>query len=156
MTKIGDFAVVSPALALARDEQADRGALSRGVDAEERAPVTTNAQKWAENKSQFDFPGIDTPSENPDLLPKDLKSGNPSVAREARGEPSVAPEETSTRIEKRALAENDVPLSPDEAFFGAHSESSQSLDRTNRIDGTELSPTLEEEELLESFPREER
>jgi len=35
--------------------------------------VTTDFERWKSNKGELDFPGVDTPTESPDVRPKDLK-----------------------------------------------------------------------------------
>jgi hypothetical protein len=49
------------------------------TDERKRAPVTTDYEKWKGAPSVWDFPGVDTPTQQPDLLPKDLKAGNPAT-----------------------------------------------------------------------------
>lgn len=40
-------------------------------DKGKRAPITTDLDQWKSNKDEFDFPGIDTPSRDPDVMEKD-------------------------------------------------------------------------------------
>lgn len=44
--------------------QADKG---------KRAPITTDLERWKANKDELDFPGVDTPTDNPDLKAKDMQ-----------------------------------------------------------------------------------
>lgn len=123
MPGIGDFAVTAFGLDFARETQAERDALARGVDAEERAPITTDASLWAENPGRLDFPGIDTPTENPDVLPKDqMHPAETELTARARGEsrrgdvPSTERNTTAPVTETAELGAADVSLAPEEAF----------------------------------------
>jgi hypothetical protein len=59
-----------------------QSSLNRGIgrsqnaaiaDKGKRAPVTTDVERWKENKGELDFPGVDTPTDDPKVLPKDLR-----------------------------------------------------------------------------------
>ena len=43
------------------------------ADKGKRAPVTTDYERWKKNKGELDFPGADTPTDDPQVLPKDLR-----------------------------------------------------------------------------------
>jgi hypothetical protein len=43
------------------------------ADKGKRAPVTTDYERWKENKGELDFPGADTPTDDPKVKPKDLR-----------------------------------------------------------------------------------
>jgi len=76
---VGDFKVKAsdPDKARAKNDARSRSREAVRQDDRKRAPVTTDFGKWKNNKSKYDFPGVDTPTQNPDLLPKDLKAGSP-------------------------------------------------------------------------------
>lgn len=85
----GDFMVSFSELdkARARNDAQSRSEEAVRQDDQKRAPVTTDYDKWKDNKAAWDFPGVDTPTQEPDLLPKDLKAGNPNTTDfEARDE----------------------------------------------------------------------
>jgi hypothetical protein len=59
-----------------------QSSLNRGIgrsqnaavaDKGKRAPVTTDVERWKDNKGELDFPGVDTPTDDPQVLPKDLR-----------------------------------------------------------------------------------
>lgn len=135
---IGDFSVSDFALGFARDKQAERSDRARGVDEEERAPITTDAGAWAENPNRLDFPGVDTPAENPSVLPKDLKHpAKTDVAPKAKDEsrrgaiPSPERNTDAPEPETARLAATDISLAPEEAFEGVATGSQK---RSNRVD----------------------
>lgn len=45
---------------------------SRRMDERKRAPITTDKEKWQNNPGEFDFPGVDTPTSEPDVKKKDV------------------------------------------------------------------------------------
>jgi len=55
--------------AMSRSEEAVR------TDERRRAPITTDLEQWKESPGAFDFPGVDTPTQEPNVLPKDYKGG---------------------------------------------------------------------------------
>jgi len=73
--RTGDFWVKFSAQdkARARNDPRSRSEEAVRQDERRRAPITTDFERWKNNKSGLDFPGVDTPTQNPDLLPKDLK-----------------------------------------------------------------------------------
>jgi len=72
---VGDFTVGIADLdkARARNDARSRSPEAVRQDERRRAPITTDLERWKNNKSGLDFPGVDTPTQEPDLLPKDLK-----------------------------------------------------------------------------------
>jgi len=74
-TAVGDFMVgfADQDKARARNDARSRSKEAVRQDDRKRAPITTDLERWKNNKSGLDFPGVDTPTQNPDLLPKDLK-----------------------------------------------------------------------------------
>jgi hypothetical protein len=42
------------------------------ADKGKRAPITTDLEEWKENKDEFDFAGVDTPTEDPEIMEKDI------------------------------------------------------------------------------------
>jgi len=77
---VGDFKVE-----LGDKDKADASfgsSLSRGIgrsqeaaqaDKGKRAPVTTDFDEWDDNKGTLDFPGVDTPSEDPEFMEMDRR-----------------------------------------------------------------------------------
>lgn len=83
---VGDFQVD-----LAKQDSAEakhdfRSQNARRTDRNERAPITTDLDKWKENKAAFDFPGVDTPASNPEVRPKDFTRGGPFETSEQASE----------------------------------------------------------------------
>lgn len=76
---VGDFRVEAgdQDKARARNDTFTRSEEAIRQDEQKRAPITTDVEKWKDNKSKFDFPGVDTPTQDPNALPKDYKAGDP-------------------------------------------------------------------------------
>lgn len=117
---VGDFAVWDRQLNKAREFQSERSKESRAQDRSKRAPVTTNLQSWKSNPDDLDFPGIDTPSESPGVLPKDLKDPAPTrTTSKVQGKAPTEPvERTQMDYQRERLGSTDVTLGPNEAFEG--------------------------------------
>jgi hypothetical protein len=155
MTDIGDFTVSDFALNFARDKQATRSEEARALDEEKRAPVTTDAGEWAQNPSQLDFPGIDTPTENPHLLPKDLMDpAKTDVSAKAKGKsergdlPKPERNTDAPITETARLSSQDISLSPEEAFEGVGATSSNAAGGFNSTYGGEQRPYDELDDVL--------
>lgn len=76
------------------------------ADKSKRAPVTTDLDRWKENKGELDFPGVDTPSDDPQVLPKDLR-------QEQRPATTDPPEPTTTQSRPGSM-----PMVKDESAAG--------------------------------------
>lgn len=70
-TAVGEFAPLETELQKAIDEHEARPQISQRRDEGRRARVTTDFNKWRTDMDSFDFPGVDTPSGNPDAQKKD-------------------------------------------------------------------------------------
>jgi len=83
--------------------QNERSATERAADKAKRAPVTTDYQRWESDPAGLDFPGVDTPTGSPDVLPKDLKQRQkPDLSARARNEqPNTPVEQTTQDLERR-------------------------------------------------------
>lgn len=72
--EIGEFNVGDDSnVALARRAHLSRSEEAQASDAAKRAPVTTDASRYASQPGELDYPGVDTPSTDPNVLPKDLR-----------------------------------------------------------------------------------
>jgi NAD-dependent DNA ligase len=73
-TAVGDFKVElgDQDRAEARDTKHERTDKARRIDQQQRAPITLDVEKWINNKDRFDYPGVDTPTGQPDAKKKDL------------------------------------------------------------------------------------
>jgi hypothetical protein len=127
--EIGEFNVGDDGdIGLARRAHLSRSQEAQASDAAKRAPVTTNASRYASQPGELDYPGVDTPSTDPNVLPKDLRQEQRPATTDAP-EPAqmrTQPPETPT-VEKgtqapepltTGLFSQDVSLSPEEAFEG--------------------------------------
>lgn len=105
------------------------------ADKSKRAPVTTDVERWKDNKGELDFPGVDTPTDSPDVRPKDLRqeqrpaTTDPSQSAAAR---ATVPETPSTERNTEVplpfttdLGQRDVSLAPEEAFEGVGAGSAE-------------------------------
>lgn len=154
MTRKGDFRVSEITETNAERLHAQRSEAARKIDEQRRAPVTTNIGRWRDNKDDLDYPGVDTPREDPVVLPKDLKqSERPTTTGRASGEQPMEvianePFEVSENgatppVFRTELANTDVSLAPDEAFGGVGATSSRELGGFNGTRGSEESPLTE-------------
>lgn len=76
-TRVGDFWVdfADQDKARARNDPQSRSQEAVRTDEHKRAPITTSLDTWKNAPSAWDFPGVDTPTQDPGVLPKDYKAG---------------------------------------------------------------------------------
>jgi hypothetical protein len=67
----GDFNITSSDFSAAKEAHESRAEINQKRDEERRARITTDFDKWKNDKDSFDFPGIDTPSARPEAQEKD-------------------------------------------------------------------------------------
>lgn len=120
--KVGDFLVLTGHKEAAEETHAERSEEAKRVETSRRAPITTSYQAWKSNPDHYDFPGVDTPSEEPNVLPKDLTHEEPAkTSHEVRGEAPHPPlTEEDMDANERVLSEMGVPASPEEVFEGMY------------------------------------
>jgi hypothetical protein len=113
---IGDFRVEAGADDSAEFYHQSRTDTARRVDSRRRAPITTEVDQWKDNPGKFDFPGVDTPSDNPGLQHKDLPYQSEQTVRRETGDlvgddqlPDLRDEGAKTRLFEgaRQLLERD-------------------------------------------------
>lgn len=77
---VGDFRpeVGDMDKARARNDAMSRSEEAVRQDERKRAPITTDIDKWKAAPGVYDFPGVDTPTQDPKTLPKDFKRGGRS------------------------------------------------------------------------------
>jgi len=156
MTNTGDFRTVPAAKRAAKEYNEDeRSATQRAADAAKRAPVTTDYQRWVSDPSGLDFPGVDTPTDSPGVLPKDLKQQErPMLTARASGEAPITPVDRSTEdLERRSLREQDVSLAPQEAFRGVGAVGRNALGGFNSTVERETAPRQPIDERPPDFER---
>jgi hypothetical protein len=135
MVDRGDFIIRRSALEEASERQSERPKRARQTDKARRAPVTTSVEAWVSDPEQLDFPGIDTPREEPPVLPKDLKDPRPTATTspDKLVDPNPRQEErtsgtASAPFSEMAMArDRGVSVTPDEAFAGVAATSSREL-----------------------------
>jgi len=141
--------------ARARNDTFSRSKEAIRQDDQKRAPITTDVERWKNNKSGLDFPGVDTPTQDPKVLPKDLKQKQQprttepdaqSQAAQTRQEPQELPTRSMFAPEPfgAELANRDVSLSPDEALNGTGAVATNALGGNFGNEG-ERAPTNEPE-----------
>lgn len=146
MGKSGEFTYANAAYEAAEEyNRNERTDTERAADAAKRAPVTTDYLRWKSNPSSLDFPGVDTPTESPEVLPKDLKQEEkPSLSARARGDvPASTREVTAKDLERQELSQADLSLAPDEAFAGVGAVGENAIGGYNAFDEGERSPNFE-------------
>jgi hypothetical protein len=70
--QFGDFEIDRREYNRAEEFQEERSSKARRVDARRRAPVTDEITTWKSDPSHYDYPGIDTPSDEPGRQERDL------------------------------------------------------------------------------------
>jgi hypothetical protein len=68
------------------------------ADKGKRAPVTTDYERWKDNKGELDFPGVDTPTNDPQVLPKDLRQKQRPATTEPPDPPERRQDETGSAV----------------------------------------------------------
>jgi len=143
---VGEFLVPESTVDRAEDEFAEQSRRSQHVDRQNRAPVTTDFSKWEENTDRWDFPSVDTPTENPNTLPKDLMVDEKPRTTDADTpdgrtvvDPLSSEERGKEEFKAQATAE-DVSLTRGEAFrgVGLGSPSAPGGQAYNALEGTSL------------------
>jgi hypothetical protein len=71
MRTFGEFQVSSSEYEEAQEEFAQQSPEAKRVDKRRRAPITTNEDVYAQAPGRYDFPGVDTPSDDPKVKRKD-------------------------------------------------------------------------------------
>jgi hypothetical protein len=61
--------------ARARNDPRSRSEEAVRTDERKRAPITTDLEQWKQAPGEWDYPGVDTPTQDPKVLPKDFKAG---------------------------------------------------------------------------------
>lgn len=72
MFSFGDFNIDISDKDSAEAAHEQRSAESQRIDERMRAPITTDLDKWKDNPDKYDYPGVDTPTGEPDAKRKDL------------------------------------------------------------------------------------
>lgn len=137
------------------------------ADKGKRAPVTTDYERWKKKKGELDFPGADTPTDDPQVLPKDLRQKqrpattdpeDRSDTRKRRANNMAAPgqgvlldEAAEAGIGSRdiadesvtaAAADRDVSLAPEEALYGDGAVGINTLGTFSPSSGRQGAPTV--------------
>jgi len=73
VTEVSDQDKAEAKFSTSRNRGIGRSQNAAIADKNKRAPVTTDFERWKSNKGELDFPGVDTPTDSPDVRPKDLK-----------------------------------------------------------------------------------
>jgi len=68
------------------------------ADKAKRAPVTTDVERWKENKGELDFPGVDTPTDDPNVLPKDLRQEQRPATTDPPDPPTRRRDDTASAL----------------------------------------------------------
>jgi len=71
MRTFGEFEVSSSEYEEAQEEFAQQSPEAKRVDKRRRAPITTNEDVYAQAPGRYDFPGVDTPTDDPKVKRKD-------------------------------------------------------------------------------------
>jgi hypothetical protein len=100
---IGEFNVGTERdTSLARRAHLSRSPQARNSDRGKRAPVTTDAERYASKPGELDYPGLDTPRAEPRTLPKDFQqSQQPDTTEPTR-------QSQGRRSEEQESAKRDV------------------------------------------------
>jgi len=132
VTEVTDHDKAETKFSTSRNRGIGRSQNAAIADKGKRAPVTTDFERWKNNKGELDFPGVDTPTDDPQVLPKDLRqeqrpdTTDPDTADLT---PAGSVPDTSEPFELD-LGQRDVSLGPKEAA-GEKMTGSATTTRTN-------------------------
>lgn len=155
MRTFGDFEVEGEEYEEAQEEFAQQSPEAKRVDKRRRAPITTNEDVYAQEPGRYDFPGVDTPTQDPKALPKDYKAGDPRTTEvneeeevaQGRTEPQSEQSNLGTpKVFESMLSDADVSLAPDEAFDFTGAVSPYALGGNDEVSGGERAPRQEPEQ----------
>lgn len=94
--RFGDFRVTESALESARETFEQRSERSQAVDKALRGPIVTDPERYAEAQGRvFDFPGVDTPTDEPRQGVTDLPFPEGRPGRGGTGDVRVVPDSRS-------------------------------------------------------------
>jgi len=130
---VGDFVVTDDAHDAAEEQMGKRTARSQRRDRSQRAPVTTDYNKWKSNTDHWDFPGVDTPRQDPRVKPKDLKQADkprttdPKSGEASRPRDPLTSEKRDRATFKARASARDLTLTTEEAMKGQHSNDPQAI-----------------------------
>jgi ribosomal protein S13 len=134
VTEVSEHDNADAKFSMSRNKGIGRSQEAAIADKAKRAPVTTDYEKWKNNKGKYDFPGVDTPTTDPQVLPKDLRQEqrpNTTDPDTADVTPAASVQETPSNERNTTapdpfaldLGQQDVSLAPEEAFEGVATES---------------------------------
>lgn len=139
VTEVSDQDKAEAKFSTSRNRGIGRSQNAAIADKNKRAPVTTDFERWKDNKGELDFPGVDTPTESPDVRPKDLRQEqrpNTTDPKQSAAARATVPDAPSTERNTAAplpfttdLGQRDVSLAPEEAFEGVGSSGMASESR---------------------------
>jgi len=128
VTEVSDQDKAEAKFSISRNRGIGRSQNAAIADKSKRAPVTTDLERWKSNKGELDFPGVDTPTDSPDVRPKDLRQEqrpNTTDPQQSAAARATVPDTPSTERNTSAplpfttaLSERDASLSFEEAFEG--------------------------------------
>lgn len=131
---IGDFRTIERDYEAAVAHDRERPPEAQRSDDSKRAPITTSSATWKSDTRRWDYPGVDTPTDSPSVLPKDhMSGGDPRVVRGGKGSFGEVPidplgsEELARETTKLEFSAMDVPLSLEEDLEGMHAYSERAI-----------------------------
>lgn len=107
-TRQGDFWVEFTEMdkARARNDAMSRSERAVREDDRQRAPITTNYETWKDSPGRWDFPGVDTPTQEPKTKPKDFMHGQQPNTADVDEESEVATGSQSRKQDAPSGKEN--------------------------------------------------
>lgn len=114
ITRIGDFQTDESMLEDAKELHEERPKKERVADEAKRAPITTSFLRYKRNPGELDFPGVDTPTDEPNLLPKDIKRGSGGSPKNVIGQPDEYASVVASAIPDEPTDERSMALAPNE------------------------------------------
>lgn len=107
--EIGEFNVGKESdIDLARRAHLSRSQEAQASDAAKRAPVTTDASRYASQPGELDYPAVDTPTTDPNVLPKDLRQRQRPTTTEPPEQPQIRSGVTPMVEDESAAGFSDV------------------------------------------------
>lgn len=103
-TEISDLDNASARFQSSLNRGTHRPQEAAAADKGKRAPVTTDLERWKDNKGELDYPGVDTPTDDPQVLPKDLRQKQRPATTDPPDPPTPRRDDTGSATEPLSSA----------------------------------------------------
>jgi len=109
VTEVSDQDKAEAKFSTSRNRGIGRSQNAAIADKSKRAPVTTDFERWKDNKGELDFPGVDTPSESPQFKQKDRKTVDADDTTLEQRQGAIFPQTGGTGLGDPVKVKADLP-----------------------------------------------